>query len=879
MANDYRGISTANLLEREAVLDGFRSALEDARKGHGRLVLLAGEAGVGKSTVVRAFCDEVRSSARVLWGGCEPLFTPSPLGPFLDIAQEDAELRAALEHGPAEVATAILRAAAMKPTTIVVVEDVHWADEATLDVLRLLGRRLGLKGVLVVATYRDDVLDRVHPLRVVIGELVTHPHVQRMSVPPLTAEAVAELADSSELDAVELHRLTGGNPFFVTEVLASGSGAVPATVRDAVLARAARLSDGARALLDAVAIAPPRVELWLLEALAGEHFSSLNECLTAGMLVERDGAIEFRHELARLAIEESLEPARRLDLHRTALAALDSPNGGTSHVARLAYHAGAAADVDAVLRYAPAAAARATLLGAHREAAAHYARALRHGDRLTPGERGDLFREQANALLLTEQLEESIAAVTRAIEEYREIGDRLREGDALRIRSIVAWGPGYIEACTRDGWDAVSLLESVPASRELALAYAQLSDLHREVEDTAAARVWAVKGIELGRRLGARDVEIRATTELGGAEVLDRDPAGPIRLEEALSTARAAGLVAPVGRLYLFLNWAGMLTRDYTITDRHLADGLQHCSDHGLELYRLIQLAFAARIALDRGHWDEAADHANAALRVQRSATTPRIIALVALALVRARRGDPDVRAVLDEAWALAEPTGEIHRMSPVALARAEVAWLAGRHEDIALATDAVLDLAVARLRPWPIAELLCWRRRAGIHDEVGVEPHGPFAAEAAGDSVSAAEQWTQIGCPYEAALALVGADEEEPLRRALEELQRLGARPAAAIVARRLQERGVRNLRRGPRPSTRSNEAHLTTRELQVLALLADGLRNAAIAERLFVSPRTVDHHVAAILRKLDAQSRGEAVAEAGRLGLLQDRQPAKPI
>jgi DNA-binding CsgD family transcriptional regulator len=395
----------------------------------------------------------------------------------------------------------------------------------------------------------------------------------------------------------------------------------------------------------------------------------------------------------------------------------------------------------------------------------------------------------------------------------------------------------------------------------------------------SAARAWAAKAIELGRRLGAADVVIRATTDLGGAEMLDRDPAGQPRLEHALSAAKAAGLVAPAGRIYDFLNWTGTLTRNFAITDRHLADGLQYCSDNGLERYRSYLLAFSARVALDTGRWDEAAENAQTVIRVQRYSTTPRIIALVVLALVRARRGDPEVREVLDEAWAIAEPTGELHRMNPVALARAEVAWLDGRHEDIAGATDAVLDIAVRRQRPWRIGEVLSWRRRAGIHDEVGVEPPGPFTAEAAGDYVGAAEQWMEMRCPYEAALALAEADDEELLRRALEELQRLGARPAAAIVARRLQERGVRNLPRGPRPSTRSNQAQLTTRELEVLALLADGLRNAAIAERLFVSPRTVDHHVAAILRKLGAQSRGEAVAEAGRLGLLQDPQPTEPI
>jgi DNA-binding CsgD family transcriptional regulator len=201
--------------------------------------------------------------------------------------------------------------------------------------------------------------------------------------------------------------------------------------------------------------------------------------------------------------------------------------------------------------------------------------------------------------------------------------------------------------------------------------------------------------------------------------------------------------------------------------------------------------------------------------------------------------------------------------LAPVVTARAEAAWLEGDRAAVAEATDAVLPLAQERKWGWLVRDLVIWRRRAGLEQ---TRPPG------ASDSALAAEDWSELGCPYEAALALADADEEEPLRQALAELQRLEARPAAAIVSRRLRELGVRGVARGPRPSTRTNGSGLTAREVDVLRLLADGLRNAAIAERLFLSPRTVDHHVSAILRKLDVKSRGEAVAEAGRLALLQD-------
>jgi DNA-binding CsgD family transcriptional regulator/tetratricopeptide (TPR) repeat protein len=863
------------LVEREQELAALEAALTEASAGRARVVLVTAEAGGGKTALIDRFCADRIGSTRVLRGACDALFTPRPLGPIQDFAADvgpELESRLLGEAIPYEVAASLIDELRRRTPTVLVVEDIHWADAATQDVLRLVLRRTAAERVLIVLSYRDEALDARHPVRVMLGELATALSFTRMPLASLSPEAVAQIADPYDVEPLDLHRVTAGNPFFVTEVLASGrSEAIPATVRDAVLARAARLSTDARALLGAIAIAPPHVELWLLDALAREHVSALEECLSSGMLVQpAAGAIAFRHELARLAIEESLEPRRRLALHCMALAALAEPPAGRPDAARLAHHADAAGDADAVLRFAPAAAESAAAVGAHREAAAQCARALRFGERLSPGERGDLLRRRAVSCLLIDQYDDSLAAATEAIEEYRRIGDRLRGGDALRIRSDVGWCPGYIAASTRDARDAVSLLETIPPTRELGYAYANLGALHKDAEEREAAKLWAARAIQLGHELGVHDVVIRATTDIGSVEILEGAPEGLARLEGALASAWEAGFVEQVGRIYVSMHGPASATRNYAITERHLAAGLEHCSNHGLELYRLYLLAYAARVALDTGRWDDAASGAQAVLRVPRSSTTPRILALAALALVRARRGDPEVQPLIEEAWALAEPTGELPRIGPVAVARAEAAWLTGRPHEIVEATEAALELAVSRQSTWRLGELLSWRRRAGVRDEVALQLRGPFSAQIAGEHLEAAKQWTQLGCPYEAALALADADQEEPLRRALEKLQQLEARAAATTVARRLRELGVRGVSRGPRPSTRANPAALTAREIDVLCLLAQGLRNSGIGERLFVSPRTVEHHVSAILGKLGVQSRGEAVAEARRLGLL---------
>ena len=279
----------------------------------GRLVLVGGDAGVGKTALVRRFCDECAGRARVLWGACDALFTPRPLGPLFDVAESvggELEALVVAEGGPREVVAALRDELRTRSPTVLVLEDVHWADEATLDVVRLLARRLEAIPALVVATYRDDELESTHALRVVLGDLAAQRGVERIRLAPLSRAAVAALAATSGLDAAELHRVTGGNPFFVTEVLAAGGEEIPATVRDAVMARIARLSGAARRGLEALAIVPGEVELWLLEALAPEAGDWLDESLASGMLAAGRDAVSYRHELARLAVEEALAPNR-----------------------------------------------------------------------------------------------------------------------------------------------------------------------------------------------------------------------------------------------------------------------------------------------------------------------------------------------------------------------------------------------------------------------------------------------------------------------------------------------------------------------------------------------------------------------------------------
>ncbi len=865
--------SSDGLLERSAQLALFDDRLAAVRRdGRGRLVLVSGEAGIGKTALLRAFCAR-SESPRVLWGGCDALHTPRVLGPFVDIAEQSGgELAAVVSRAatPTAVAAALTDELRRRPAMLVL-EDLHWADEATLDVIRLLARRMGQLPALVLATSRDDELDRSHPLRLALGDLPAEA-VERVALAPLSFAAVAELASATGVDAAELHRHTAGNPFFVSEVLATGGDEVPDTVRDAVLARAARLDPDARAVLDAVAVEPMRVELWLLEALVEDVRGGLDGCLASGMLHSEHGAVGFRHELARRVIEDALPPQRRALLSRRALEALTASIGRRADLARLAHHAEAAGDADAVLRYATAAGERAAALGSHREAAAQLERAVRYAGELSLERRADLLERYAYECYLTNRISDSIAARRAALDEHRARGDRLREGEGHRWLSRLAWFNGDNAAAGAEARLAIELLEPLPPGPELAMAYSNLSQLRMLTSDDDGAIAWGSRAIELAERLGETEILVHALNNVGSAEARKHTPGGLARLEHSLALALEHDLEEHVARAYTNLSSTPIDWRDYPRADRYLEAGIAYSRERDLDSWALYMTGYRSRSELDQGHWDAAAASAREVLDDPRSPTPSRVSPLVVMGRLLARRGEPGVWAPLDEALDIAARTGEIQRLGVVAGARAEAHWLTGDDDAIQVETSAALALALIRRDDWVAGELFVWRRRAGNPEEPAPGTVAePYRLELEGAAEEAAELWRAIGCPYEAAIALAHAEAEDAQRRAHAELLRLGSRPAAARIARGLRERGARNVRKGPHAATLGNPGGLTARELEVLALVAEGLRNAEIGARLFASERTIAHHVSAILRKLGVQTRGQASAEAVRLGIVE--------
>jgi DNA-binding CsgD family transcriptional regulator len=866
----YVTAALGQLLERDSSLASLDVTLANARAGSGSVVLVGGEAGVGKTSVIRAFTARHESDTRVVWGACEALFTPRPLGPVFDVVQRLPRWAADPPTTDAERASyfSALLEELRSESTLCVFEDVHWADEATLDALKYLGRRIDATPSLLVLTFRDDEVDANHPLRTVLGDLPTA-STTRISLRPLSPDAVAELARRAERSPRGLHEATGGNPFYVTEVLAADGVDIPESVRDAVLARAARLSEGGRRLLDAVAVVPGSIEIWLLERLAGFDFEHLAECLASGMLTPTSVGVGFRHELARLAIERALSPDRRRALNAAALEALAELPEAARDLAALAHHADAAGDREAVMRFAPTAASLASAVGAHREAADQYARALSYHP-TADDTRLTLLEGYALETALTGRYGESAEVRREAIALARELDQPLRLGDNLARLPTATVSAGLNEEGEDASREAIEVLEQLPPSRELAFAYAAQANLRMLSRDNAEGVRWGHRAHELAVALGDDDVEALSLNAIGTSHLMGGDIAeGRAYLQRSLEVAVKRDLHFRVANAHSML--ASGLGEMYELVDaeRSAHEFIAFAARHDLDDAYIRSWLAATLVYL--GRWDEGTALAQDLLAEEVSAIS-RITALIALGRVRARRGDPGVWETLDEALEASSTGGHLQRLGHVHAARAEAAWLVGDHERTLEEARAVYELALAKRHLWFAGELAYWQWKCGELDAAPEWIAEPYALQLAGDLRAAAAAWAARGCRYESARVLADSTGEDDLRAALDALEELGAQPAAQFVRHSLRSLGA-SVPRGPRPSTRENPANLTPRELDVLALVAEGLRNTDIAERLVVSPRTVDHHVSAILRKLNAKTRGEAVAAAAQLQLLEDR------
>jgi DNA-binding NarL/FixJ family response regulator len=852
------------LVERDAELAALGAAWTQARSGRGAFVVVVAESGCGKTSLVERFAASLAGQTMLLWGACDPLVTPRPLGPILDVRAQLAPNARALLDGSGQahdIYTAIYQHLCEQPC-LLVIEDLHWSDQGTIELLRFLLRRIKSTPSMVVCTMRDDI-EYSDVQRELLDDVARSADATRLELTPLSKSALAQLVGNDQA-AEELFALTAGNPFFVNEMLQHGSQHLPATVRDAILARTVGVSDAARELLDLLVCSPEGIPDRVLPAL-GIDVESLRSLNNVGLIQRGQNGVTFRHDLCREAITATLPPGAQAGLHRRMVLALEAT--GTPDPAVLVQHARGAQDAARVLSYATSAGDAAARTGAHSQAADFYSLALDMGKPTDDSLRATLLERLATEEYLVDRLDRAIAACQGAIDLREQAGDVTNVSLGHQARSIYEWYRADRSAAEAHAVRAVAVLGDEGDRVALGLALALQAYLAVQVSDLEKARL-------LLKEATAISDESSDTTLLKRIQIID----AVCRVAEGEKDARSDILRLVRGGEtfddnmssgFSNLVYSDVEYRRLSEAQAVLAESLPLTVEWDLPICHVWQMGARGRLHLIDGDWSSAVRDADTVLDMK-SAPLARTWPNLVRGLVNLRRGD-EAGHDLDDAWDLAQRLGEPLRLLPAGAALVERAWLRG-------SSDASVDDAIAMLEQidspglqWARGELAVWAQRLRPSTSVDhLQVSNPHRLQLQGDHHAAAECWRELGSSYERALALVDSGEPAAVRTGLDVLDQLGADAVAAKVRKELRDRGEVSIPARKRQTTRSNAAGLTAREAEVLALLAEGLSNTELAGRLFISPKTVDHHVSSILSKLGAANRRQAADVGRQMGLL---------
>jgi predicted ATPase/DNA-binding CsgD family transcriptional regulator len=863
------------LIERAGFLTSLQAKFENIAKGEGHCILVSGEAGIGKTSLVKAFCKEVKNNCKTYQGTCDALFTPRPLAPIYDIVWQigsDIWENTMKNTDRATIFSRLFHELEnQKETTLIVIEDIHWADEATLDFIKFLARRITQLPCLFILTYRDDEIHSRHPLRSVLGQL-NPDSFTRMQLLPLSRQAVEKMAEEKGYKGEDVYSISGGNPFYVNEILASYSIGVPDNIKDSILSSYNRLDEETKHVWQILSVLPTGFEIKYLEKMEPSYAASIHNCLDLQILTPKDGLLFFKHELFRRTIETSLSPLLRIALNKRILDLFRESFEQNGEMERIIHHAKNANEDKTVVQYAPLAARQAAAVGAHIEASRLYLTAIEYYQENDKDTLIKFYESYAYECYLTNQIKEAIIYTGKTLNILKEKNDIEKIGYCLRFLSRLWWFDGNRKKAETYASQAIEILGDQPSSNAKAMAFSNMSQLKMLSDQRDECIVWGEKAIAMAKELADEETLSHALNNVGTVQMRIRSSRqkGIELLQQSLEIALKNSYEEHAVRAFINLGTNAVIMKDYAFAKKILDEGIQYCEERDLDHGRPYLLAYKARLNLETGHWNEAYRIADNLIKNEDQPPIIKIGALVVVATIKMRIGDRDLLPLLIEAKEKAFDTMEAQRIIPVMVALLEYEWIT----ETSFIQKADLDFAISMIEhrgnfyeknAFDFWLLKARKQRLTLQEFYdGYQVYNRAMAE------KAADLWKQLGCPYEQALALFEGNETDK-RMAITIVHKLGADAIYEKMKFQMRTSGIKNIPRGIRKSTKSNPANLTERELDVLQFLKEGLQNKEIAGRLFISPKTVDHHISSIFFKLDVKSRAKAVQEAIHLDIIK--------